>query len=81
MLKKFSFFVFFLVATLTEKQKRLQEVESIKEDASTNYVSFQIFMNDSQTLGAFYWKSMDLIGSPITAVLQSVYNTTYPHFL
>ena len=32
----------FLVATLTEKQKRLLEVESIKEDASTNYVSFYV---------------------------------------
>lgn len=29
-----------VVTTLTEKQKRLQEVESIKEDASANYVSY-----------------------------------------
>lgn len=36
----------FLVATLAEKQKKLQEVESIKEDASTNYVSFNVFFYD-----------------------------------
>ena len=29
-----------VVTTLTEKQNRLQEVESIKEDASANYVSY-----------------------------------------
>lgn len=29
--------VLFVVATLAEKQNRLQEVESIKEDASANY--------------------------------------------
>ena len=33
-------FNIFVVTTLTEKQKRLQEVESIKEDASANYVSY-----------------------------------------
>jgi len=32
---------FFVVDTLNEKQKRLQEVESIKEDASANYVSYR----------------------------------------
>ena len=33
-------FNIFVVTTLTEKQKRLKEVESIKEDASANYVSY-----------------------------------------
>ena len=41
------FSCFFLVTTLTEKQARLLEVESIKEDASTNYVSFNVYIQCS----------------------------------
>ena len=36
----FFFVYYFLVVNLAEKQKRLQEVESIKEDAAANYVRF-----------------------------------------
>ena len=44
--------VVFVVATLAEKQNRLQEVESIKEDASANYVSYCIIFHSIALTGS-----------------------------
>lgn len=43
-------FCLFVVANLAEKQKRLQEVESIKEDASANYVRFTKHVQGGRSL-------------------------------
>ena len=62
------FFVFIcLVASLAEKQKRLQEVESIKEDASANYVRVCIVLHFSYDLDCY----VNVSGNPRFQVLYS----------
>lgn len=65
---------FFIVASLAEKQKRFQEVESIKEDASANYVScmqcfiFSVYLQYCIHFILFHLSRITII------ILQYIYN-------
>ena len=61
----FCFYLLFVVASLAEKQKRLQEVESIKEDASANYVRVCIVLHFSYDLDCY----VNVSGNPRFQVL------------